>query len=554
MTTLAPRGRATSDAAVGWCLTLIVAVPFVVFLVVPLASILVRGFETPDGLGLQNFTQTFGSARFWDLTVNSLAMAGLSTVIVVSLAYGYAYALQRTAVPLKPFLRIACLVPLFAPSLVQAQGLVLLLGRNGFLNRFLGFDIDIYGFWGVVIASSLYAFPYAFLILSAALAVADARIYDSAEALGAGPLRIFKDATLPATRFGLVSACFIAFTLVVTDFGNPIVIGGDFSVLATEMYNQVIGQAQFGLGAVIGIVLLVPAIVTKLLNNTLSGRTHAIITDGARPLTIEPSPMRDLCWSLFVYGLVAVILSVPLIVLIASFTQLWPYNMAFSLRHYHFDVQNGLAPFKNSLIVSASAATIGVVLSTLAALVANRFRTALSGPIGFLSILPSAVPGMVLGLGYLVTFNDPANPLGFLYGTLTLLVVMITYYNFANAYLTASTSLGQIGKTFDEASTMLGGSRLTTLFKITLPLLWPTMIGMWVFYFMRTMVTLSAIIFLITPSTQMASVSVLQLSDRGAINQAAAFSICIMAVVVLCLALVRGLLILTGNRHVALIR
>jgi len=544
----------TSDRSITLALSILAAIPILLFLLLPLTGILLRGFETPDGFGLGNFVQTFGAERFWRLVGNSISMSLTSTLIAVGLAYFYAYALQRAAIPLKPFLRIAVLTPLFAPSLVQAQGLILLLGRNGALNRFLGFDIDIYGFWGTTIANALYAFPYAYLILSAALAVADARIYESAETLGARPTRIFRDVTLPATRFGLAAAIFVVFTLVMTDFGNPMVIGGDFSVLATEVYNQVIGQAQFGLGAVIGIVLLVPAVLAKLIEKRISSRQHALVTAQSKPLTVKPARGRDIAFSVYAYVIVALILSVLAIVVLASFVRLWPYNMSFTLRHYQFDVQNGTAPLWNSVGVSLATAVLGVAITGLTAIVVHKFRNPLTGPLSMLAILPAAVPGMVLGLGYVLTFNDPANPLNILYGSFALIVILSVYYNHAHAFLISSTSLKQIGSVFDEASTTLGGSTLTTLRKVTLPLLWPTLLGVGVFYFMRTMVSLSAVIFLVTPSTQLAAVSVLQLSDRGALNQAAAFSVCIMAIVVACLVIVRTILWLAGARNVTLIR
>ncbi len=543
-----------SDRTMTLGLSVLAAIPILLFLLLPLAGILVRGFDTPEGFGIGNFTETFAAERFWKLVANSLSMSLTATLAAVVLAYFYAYALQRAKIPFKPVLRIAVLTPLFAPSLVQAQGLILLLGRNGVLNRFLGFDIDIYGFWGTAIANALYAFPYAYLILSAALAVADARLYESAETLGAGPLRIFRDVTLPATRFGLAAAIFVVFTLVMTDFGNPMVIGGDFSVLATEVYNQVIGQAQFGLGAVIGIVLLVPAILAKLVEKRVSSKQHALVTAQSKPLEVKPSWHRDLAFSVYAYVIVGLILSVLAIVVVASFVRLWPYNMSFTLKHYEFDVQNGTAPLWNSVGVSFATAIVGVAITGLTAIVVQKFRNPLTGPLSFLAILPSAVPGMVLGLGYVLTFNDPANPLNVLYGSFALIVILSVYYNHAHAFLISSTSLKQIGPVFDEASTTLGGSALTTLRKVTLPLLWPTLLGVGVFYFMRTMVSLSAVIFLVTPSTQLAAVSVLQLSDRGAVNQAAAFSVCIMAIVIACLLVVRTILWLAGAKNVTLIR
>lgn len=543
-----------SDNFISWAVTIGITALILIFLVMPLWAILMLGFSTPEGFGLGNFVRTFTTARFWTLVLNSLAMALTCTILVSSLAYIYAYALQRANVPFKPLLRMAVLVPLFAPSLVQAQGLILLLGRNGILNRWMGMDIDIYGFWGIVIANAIYAFPYAFLILSAALAVSDARLHESAEVLGAGPWRIFRTQTLPSTRFGLAAACFVVFNLVMTDFGNPMVIGGDFNVLATEVYNQVIGQAQFGLGAVIGIVLLMPAIAAKIVEKRLTRQQQALLTSQARPMVIKASRKRDFFLGLYSYIIVALIMSVILVVVLASFVKLWPYNMSFTLQHYHFDVQNGTAPLWNSVKISLAAALIGVVITGMTAIAVQKFRNPLTGTLAFLAILPSAVPGMVLGLGYVLAFNNPNNPLHFLYGGFTLIIILSVYYNYAQAFLVSSTSLKQISGTFDEASTMLGGSIITTLRKVTLPLLWPTLLGVGVLFFMRTMVSLSAVIFLTTPATQVASISVLQLSDRGAVNQAAAFSVCIMLIVIAALLIVRTILWACGAKHVTLIR
>lgn len=554
MSGAAPGRRRDVERLVVWLASIVVALGLLLFFLWPLATILVRSLSTPEGIGWGNFEAVFGSRRFARLLGNTVTMAGLSTAITIVLAFGYAYTLQRTRAPLRGVLRLIALVPLFAPSMVQGQGLLLLLGRNGVLNRSLGLGIDIYGFPGLIVANVLYAFPYALLTLSAALAVADQRLYEGAETLGAGPWRMFRDVTLPGSRFGIAAAVFVTFTLIVTDFGNPMVIGGDYSVLATEVYNQVIGQAQFERGAVIGIVLLAPAAIAKWVEKRVLPQQHAQVSAGSRSLVVTPARVRDAAFGVFAGAVASVILAVVLIVVGASFVTLWPYNMAFTLKHYAFDVQNGLEPLWNSIIVSLAAAVAGVVATTVAAVVALKFRTGLAGPIGFAAILPSAVPGMVLGLGYILTFNDARNPFNGLYGTLAIIVVLTVYYNHAHGFLLASTSLRQIASSFDEAATTLGAGVMRALRTITLPLLWPTMLGIGVFYFMRSMVSLSAVIFLITPSTQVASVSVLQLTDRGAYNQAAAFSTCIMGIVLAALLGVQLVLRLAGIRNVAIIR
>lgn len=550
----APRHAVDFDRWWTWAGTVAVAVPLCVFFLVPVISILSRSLSTPDGLGLGNFAASFIDSRFHSVVLNTVVMASATTALAVGLAFFYAYALQRTQVPFKPVFRIIALLPLFAPSMVQGQGLILLLGRNGILNRWLGLDIDIYGLQGIIVANVLYAFPYCVLILSAALAVGDQRLYESGRTLGASSWKLFRDVTLPGARFGIAAAIFVAMTLIVTDFGNPMVVGGDYNVLATEVYNQVIGQAQFERGAVIGVVLLVPAALAKMVEKVLTRRQYALISAHSKPLVITPARGRDAAFTTYAVLVASVFVAVVGIVVVASFVQLWPYKMTFTFKHYEFDVQNGIAPLWNSIGVSLASALAGVTMVGLAAIVVNKFKTPLTGPLSFLAVLPSAVPGMVLGLGYIFVFNDPGNPLNGLYGTLALIVIMTVYYNHAQGFLITSTSLRQISSSFDEAATTLGAGVVRALRTITLPLMWPTMLGVAVFYFMRSMVSLSAVIFLITPSTQVASVSVLQLTDRGAYNQAAAFSVCIMATVVGVLLLARLTLRLAGVRGVTLIR
>ncbi|MFG6532112.1 MULTISPECIES: ABC transporter permease subunit [unclassified Sulfitobacter] len=542
------------DTTISLSLSVLVILALAVFFVVPVIAILWRSFDTGAGFGLGNYVAALSDPRIWELVINSLTVSGLSAICAVTLAYFYAYALQRTNVVWKSALRMVVMLPLFAPSLIQAQGLIFLLGRNGIFNRFLGFDIEIYGFWGVAIANTLYTFPYAFLILSAALAVADARLYEGAIVMGARPFKIFRTVTLTSTKFGIAAALFVAFSLSITDFGNAIVIGGNFDVLATEIYSKVIGQAQFHLGAVIGVILLVPAALSKLIVERISKKQHSQVTDKSVALQIRPNRKRDWMFGTYAGLIVVVFLSVPLIVVFASLVKLWPYNMSFTLQHYRFDVQNGTAPLWNSIGVAMATAFFGVIAVFAASIVTLKFRTPLSVPISFLATLPASIPGMVLGLGYVLAFNSLSNPLNFLYGTFPLIILLYIYYNHAQGYLITATSLKQISSTFDEASTMLGGSAFRTLFKVTLPLLWPTLLGVGVFFFMRAMVSLSAVIFLITPQTQVAAVSVLQLADRGATNQAAAFSVCIMGIVILMLLLVRAVLWAAGARGVTLIR
>ena len=535
-------------------LAVLVVVPLLVFVVAPLAGILKMSFLTADGIGLGNYVRYVNGPKFSKVVGNSLAVAATTTAITVLLAYAFAYAMRRTSMPLKRIFGSVALLPLFAPSLVQALGIVFLFGRNGVINRTFGLGIDIYGFWGIVISDVFYSFPHAYLILSAALAVADARLYESAQVLGATGARIFRDITLPSTKYGILSATFVVFTIVITDFGNPMVIGGDYNVLATEIYNQVSGQGNFSMGAVIGVMLLVPAALAVIAEKWIMRRHHATITERSQPLQVLPARGRDRAGLTFALVICAMIAAIVVVVVVASFVTLWPYNMHVSLRHYRFEVQNGLQPLWTSIWVSLMAAVVGVIVTVGGACLTRRLRNWAGQCLYFLSILPAAVPGMVLGLGYILVFNDPNNPLEFLYGTLLILALCNVYHYHAQGFLIATTSINQISRVFDEASTSLGGGFVKTLWEVILPIIAPSIISVGVFFFVRSMVTLSAVIFLVTPVTQVAAVSVLLLDDAGNANQAAAFSVCIMLVVALALLLFQLALRLSGRRNVSLIR
>jgi len=529
-------------------LSLLVFIPLLIFLILPIGIVLLKSFQIGTDKsgkllwGLENYTTTLSESHFWTVVFNSLSVALTVTVISVSLAFIFAYAIQRSSMPGKRYFSLFAMLPIFAPSLVQALGLIFLLGRNGVINRWLDLEIEIYGFWGIVIADIIYAFPQAFLLLSAALAVADSRPYEAARMLGANKRQIFFDVTLPSIKFGLISAIFLVFTVTITDFGNAMVIGGDYSVLATEIYNQVSGQMNFNLGSVIAIILLIPVFVAFSIERIASRKQHAMVSDNASPLRPKKNVAFDSMMFFFSTLLCGLILLVVGIVIYASFVKLWPYNMSFTLKNYQFDSQGGYEPLMTSITVSLLAAFIGVVLVIASAYVVNKSKNIVGSSINFFSILPAAIPGMVLGLAYIFFFNDPHNPLNFIYGTIFILAINNVYHYHAQGFLTATTSLKQVSERFDETSACLGASLLTTIKQVTLPIIFPAILSIAVFFFMRSMVTLSAVIFLVSPDVNLAAVSVMLLDDAGNTTQAAAYSTLIILIVLSALIIMNVLL------------
>ncbi|WP_022728926.1 ABC transporter permease subunit [Fodinicurvata sediminis] len=502
------------------------------FFLYPLALVVYRSFLQGDGsLGLGNFASVLAMSHIPGVLANSLVMSSITTVVSILLGFAIAYMLQRTTIVGRAIIMLALLLPLLAPSLVQALGLLFLFGRNGLVNQATGWDMQIYGLWGLVIANTMYALPQAVMIIQASLRHSDVRYYDAAMVMGASNWRRFVDITLPNAKFGLLSAAFVVFTVTITDFGNAAVIGGDYRVLATEIYAQVVGQMNFSMGAVIGIFLLIPTGVAFYIEKVASQRQFGGGSDSAIPVRRNFLPARDIPLGTVTHFTGFFLIAVVATVVYASFVQLWPYRMSLTLDNYNITTQGGYTPLWTSLLVSTQAAVIGVVLLFALVLAQRGLPRAAAKAVYLLAIVPVGVPGLVLGLSYVLSFNVGGTIMGALYGSALLIAFCNFYHYHSQGFLTMVAGIRTVPKSLEESVTCLGGSPLQGLRDAILPIMLPTLVAVFFFLFMRSMVTLSAVIFLITPSLSVGAVSVLRLDQAGFTTQAAAFSVCIMLLV-----------------------
>ena len=504
------------------------------FFIYPLATVALRSVTEPGGtIGFGNFSVILQSPSFWRATAHSLLMSGTTTAVVLLLGLTVAFALHRCRIPGGALVMGAVALPLLMPSLVQGLGLIFLLGRNGLLTKATGIEINIYGFWGLLIANGLYALPQAVLIVGAALRTADARIYEAAEMLGTPGWRQFTDITLPNIKFGLLSAGFVVFTVTITDFGNAATIGGDYSILATEIYNQVVGQMNFNLGAVVGIMLLLPTVLAFYLERVAAQRQFGSVSDMAVPIVPSWTPRRDLPMTVAAW-LIALLPVVTVgVVVFASFVWLWPYRFDLTLRHYAVKVAGGYDPLWTTIYISLLAGAFGTLLTFMLGVALQRLPRHVVKPIYFFCLLPAAVPGLVLGLAYIFAFNVPGTPVYLLYGTALLIAICNAIHYWTQGFLTTMTGLRQVPASLQETGSCLGASLPRILSDIVVPYSWRRRSFRFSsFLFMQSMVTLSAIIFLVTASVSVASVSIMRLDEAGFTSQAAAYATCTMAVVI----------------------
>ena len=481
-------------------------------------------------IGLANYATYFSTPSLFRSIENSLIISALSTVITVTLAIGFAYALNRSCMRFKGFFRVVAMAPILVPSLLPGIALVYLFGNQGMLKELL-FGETIYGPIGIVIGSVFFTFPHAMIIITTALAISDARLYEAAECLKASRWKIFWTVTIPGARYGLISAAFVVFNLVITDFGLPKVIGGQFNMLAVDIYKQVIGQQNFEMGAVVSVVLLIPALIAFAVDRQVQKKQVALLS--ARSVPYEPKPNRRFDWLSLAYcSLIAIfILGLLAVCQYAALIKFWPYDLSLSLKNYAFDLMDGGGwdSYYNSIQMALLSATIGTVVVFVGAYMVEKTKGFEVGRSLFqlLAMLPMAIPGMVLGLAYIFFFNNPANPLNALYGTMAILVICTVTHFYTVSHLTAMTALKQMDREFESVAASLKQPFYKLFRVVTVPVCLPTILDISIYLFVNAMTTVSAVVFLYSPTTTLASVAVLNMDDAGDIAPAAAMGMMI---------------------------
>ncbi|MEO7391407.1 MAG: putative 2-aminoethylphosphonate ABC transporter permease subunit [Ramlibacter sp.] len=514
---------------------LAVALMLVAFLALPLLTILMQALQGKEGqfVGLSNFIEYAQTPSLLGSLWNSLWVSTVVTLIAVPLAFGFAYALARSFMPLKPVFRGITLIPLLAPSLLSAISLIYWFGNQGVFKSWmtrLGWN-EIYGAPGIVIAECFAVFPHALMILVTALSLSDARLYEAADAMGTTGARKFFTITLPGAKYGLISAALVTFTLVITDFGIPKVIGGSFNVLATDVFKLVIGQQDFAKGAVVAILLLAPAVLTFAVDGYVSRRQTAMLTARAVPYRPKPSARYDAAMTLYCSLIAFLVLAILGMAVFASFASFWPYNLTPSLRHYVLGLVDAEVSvgFVNSLKMAAGTAVFGTALVFCGAYLLEKTKGAngLRGVVRLLAMLPMAVPGLVLGLGYIFFFNEPKNPLNGLYHTVALLTLCTIVHFYTTGHLTAVTALKSLDGEFEAVSASLKVPFFKTFWRVTLPICTPALVDIGRYFFINAMTTISAVVFLYSPETKVASIAILNLDEAGEMGAAAAMAVLI---------------------------
>ncbi|MBQ3373720.1 MAG: ABC transporter permease subunit [Oscillospiraceae bacterium] len=498
-------------------LKILLCVFWLLFIIFPLGKML-------STMTTVNVSAILSARKFKKALLQSLSASSCATLISVGLAGILSWCVARTNVRHKTVINTLLCVPMLIPSISHGMGLIIILGVNGWIARLLGMQGGIYGFPGIVMGSVLYSFPVAYLMLYDVLQYEDGTPYEAAATMGMSSKDKLFAITLPYLKKPLISVFFAIFTMIVTDYGVPLMIGGKYITLPVMMYQDVIGMLDFGKGSVIGMILLTPAIVACVLD--IAGREKGRSGYVGKPFSIKENPLRDK-FAYIVIFLVILCIFLP----IGSFTVLgfvkkYPIDNSFSLENIWQAVQMGAWRYlKNSLIIAVLVSVLGSILAVMNAYLVARKKTRISYVLHLMSITSLAIPGIVLGLSYIMFFKGTL-----LYGTFTILVFVNSIHFFASPYLMIYNTFGKINENLEDVGSTMGIRRSRIIFDIILPQSMGTILEMVSYFFVNCMMTISAVSFLANVSNKPVSLMIPQFEGQMQLECAAFISLLILVV------------------------
>ena len=500
-------------------------------LIYPLYMLLVRSVSDAEGnfVGAANFLEYLHSPGLFSSFVHSLTISTTVTALVVPAAFLLAYGLTHTRFSGRRICGLLVLLPLFVPSLLPAIGFVYLFGAQG-IARFLLCGQELYGPLGIVLGNAVFTLPHATLLLLTSLRSVDSRLYMASACLGAGPWRKFTTVTLPNARYGIINASFVVFTLSITDFGVPKVLGGDYSVLSTEIFSQVIGQQNFTMGALISLVLMAPTVLTLTLD-AWARRAHARLrVQNARPVSDveqKSSPLFGVvCWGILLLPMASIA-----VVVFASFTAFWPYDMTLVPDNYFFEEAGySLSSLGTSVAMALCVAVFGTALLYTGAYLVERGQipAALKRLYRLLLLLPLSLPGLVLGLAYIFAFNS--GPFSFLYDSFAILVINTIVHFSTVAHLTCVSALAKVDDNYEKAGRSMGVPAWKTALRVVVPQCRLPLSDVFFYLFINAMTTVSSMAFLCGGKHTVAAISIVNMYDSGYLGSAAAMNTLVLAV------------------------
>jgi len=502
------------------------------FLLYPIIAVLIKSIRGPSGFTLEYYRSFFSKNYYYQSLYNTLLLGAINTIVCLVIGFCLAYMTTRGPWILRKPLKIISLVPLIAPPYLFALSLIILFGRNGIVTRALDLHWELYGFGGVVISQTLAFIPLAFIMIESTLMSLNPNLEESAYDMGASEATILRTITIPLLAPGLLKAALLIFVMTIAEFGNAAILGGRTPFLAPDTYTMITGESDFNMGSVLSVILIAPCIIIFLIHNyLLEGKKFTTIE--GKPVASEPrkiTPLIKVPFVIITTAAAGAILVCFAVVVAASFYKILGVTHKAVLSNY-LDFTSNQAIY-NSIRVSLVAAVIGATIGVLLAYVIVRGKFFGRTFIEMVSLSGFALPGTVLGIGYLLAFSAP--PLK-LTGGIMILALNCVFRFLAVGVEAGISKLHQIHIEIEEASADLGASFLTTFYRIVLPIMFPAFIAGFIYTFMTAIVSLSAVVFLVSPGFQLAAVTIFDAAVYGEIGIASATTVKLVFIVMICM-------------------
>jgi len=485
-----------------------------------------------SAVSLATYLDFFSTGRYYRALRNSIVLATATTLLVIPLAFCFAFLALKGPGALKGPLKIIGLIPLVAPPFIFSLALIIIGGRQGILTKLLHLPFTIYGWQGVILAQVITFLPLGFLMIENVLRSLGSNLEDAACDMRASDIQILNKITIPLAAPGILKAALLVFILSIADFGNPMLIGGDVSFLSTGAYLLWVSENNLEMSAVFCVFLVLPSLIIFIINEyILKGKAYTTI--GGKPQHSETRPVAGkILYPMLGVAAVASTMIVFCfgIIFFGAFTKILMVDNTLTLEH--FQSPNGFRTLITSLKFSLGAAVIAPLIGIILSYILVRKRIPWKKVLESLALLGFAVPGTVMGIGYILAFNTP--PL-VLTGTFAILVINEAFRNLSVSLEAGVSKLHQIDPAIEEAAADMGAGAVQTFARIVLPLISSAFIAGFIYTFMVGMIAVSAVIFLITPGNDLAALYILNVAEQGYLGMACAISSMLIAVVLVCL-------------------
>ncbi len=524
-------------------ITIVVLITFLtVFILYPLAILLVDSFYGGNGFTLATFQRILAMPNFITAIGNTLKVGFLVGILstAVGLLFAYVEVYVRVGRLVGGLFRVVSMLPVVSPPFVLSLSMIMLFGKAGLITRFLLgiYDNSVYGFWGIAIVQTLTFFPVCYMMLKGLLKNIDPSLEEAARDMGASRSKVFLTVTLPLLLPGLGNAFLVTFIESIADFANPMIIGGSYDTLATTIYLQITGAYDKEGAAAMAVVLLcITLLMFGVQKYYLEAKTAATLTGKAsrgRMLISDKSvtvPLTILC-GLAAFFVILMYACVP----IGALFPTWGYKftpLTFKWFGQMFGKYKGLKAFKDSFVLSLIAAPVTALLSMIISYLVVKRKFKAKGFIEAVSMLAMAVPGTVLGVGYIRGFSGGLFHTGVLqgiYGTGLILIIVFVVRSLPTGTRSGISALRQIDKSIEESAYDMGADSLKVFMTVTLPLIKDSFLSGLVTAFVRSITAISAIILLVTPQFLLITVQINEFAEKGAYSIACAFATVLIAI------------------------